>query len=163
VAINTQNFEPTLSCITLIQEGFQFNLIRSSTNLVLPPAYQASTLPISFNLRSFSTPKNGSGAEIWSSPKTCSLVDDGPDGSGVVLLEGEMLLPLFEGVFSSFLLAESGSLAYLKTGWPNLAQSWNRPAFALIGSVDPLVLLSSVLMLVILEALLVQVLPQIFS
>jgi hypothetical protein len=88
VAINTQNFEPTLSCITLIQEGFQFNLIRSSTNLVSPPAYQASTLPIYFNLRSFSTPKNGSGAEIWSSLKMCSLVDDGPDGSGVVLLEG---------------------------------------------------------------------------
>ncbi|KAJ6941002.1 hypothetical protein NC651_006953 [Populus alba x Populus x berolinensis] len=57
-------------------------LIRSGTDIVLPPSYQATTVPGS------STPKNGSGAEIGASSKSCSLVDD---GSGIVLLESEVL------------------------------------------------------------------------
>ncbi|KAH8479644.1 hypothetical protein H0E87_031517 [Populus deltoides] len=107
VANETRNFELPFSWITLIQEGFQFNLIRSGTDLVLPPASKASTVPVSFNFRSFSTPKNGSGAKIGASSKSCSLVDDGPDGSGVVLLESEPLLPLFEGVFSGLALSST--------------------------------------------------------
>ena len=104
VANETQNFELPFSWIMLIQEGFQFNLIRSGTVLVLPPASKASTVPVSFNFRSFSTPKNGSGAKIGASSKTCSLVDDSLDGS-VVLLESKSLLPLFEGVFSGLALS----------------------------------------------------------
>lgn len=118
-------------------------------DLVLPPASKASTIPVSFNFCSFSTPKNGSGAKIGASSKSCSLVDDGPDGSGVILLESEPLLPLFEGVFSGLALSSTsriGSLAYLMIGYPYLAQPWNRPA--------------SALMVVKLETLFVQVLPQ---
>jgi len=107
VANETRNFELPFSWITLIQEGFQFYLIRSGTDLVLPPASKASTVPVSFNFRSFSTPKNGSGAKIGASSKSCSLVDDGPDGSGVILLESEPLLPLFEGVFSGLALSST--------------------------------------------------------
>ncbi|KAJ6941001.1 hypothetical protein NC651_006953 [Populus alba x Populus x berolinensis] len=82
VATKTQNFDLPFSWITLIQEGFQITLIRSGTDIVLPPSYQATTVPGS------STPKNGSGAEIGASSKSCSLVDD---GSGIVLLESEVL------------------------------------------------------------------------
>ncbi|KAJ6912008.1 hypothetical protein NC652_022326 [Populus alba x Populus x berolinensis] len=94
------NFELPLFWITLIQEGFQFNLIRSGTSLVLPPNYKESTVPVSFNFRSFSTPKDGFRAKNVASSKSCSLIDGGPNGSGVVLLKSELLPPLFEGVFS---------------------------------------------------------------
>uniref|UniRef100_A0A6M2ENJ7 Uncharacterized protein n=1 Tax=Populus davidiana TaxID=266767 RepID=A0A6M2ENJ7_9ROSI len=81
VVNKTHNFELPFSWITLIQEGFKITLTKSGTDLLLPP-YQATTVPGS------STSKHGSGAEIGASSQSCSLVDD---GSGIVLLESEVL------------------------------------------------------------------------
>ncbi|KAJ6976364.1 hypothetical protein NC653_028477 [Populus alba x Populus x berolinensis] len=81
VVNKTQNFELPLSWITLIQEGFQITLTKSGMDLLLPP-YHATIVPGS------STSKHGSGAEIGASSQSCSLVDD---GSGIVLLESEVL------------------------------------------------------------------------